>query len=121
MILCQANLIYSISLHHKADKRTSCRNVIEDDEVSDSCHLPQILDTPISGSSHGHKVTFRSPVTRNGLVLTTPHLVTQPVSFNVLEIPSTETSDKDTAIPAKGITNMATRCGLTRITFKGPH
>ena len=30
-----------------------------DDEVF---QLPQVQDMPIAGSSHGHKVTFRSPV-----------------------------------------------------------
>ena len=53
-------------------------------------------DTPIAGSSHGQKVTFRSPVVRPGLVSSTPHLVPQPVSFDVLQIPDSETSGKDT-------------------------
>ena len=42
--------------------------------------LPQVPDTPIAGQ----KVTFRSPVVRPGLVSSTPCLVPQPVSFDVL-------------------------------------
>ena len=41
--------------------------------------LPQVPDTPIAGQ----KVTFRSPVVRPGSVSSTPHLVPQPVSFDV--------------------------------------
>ena len=37
--------------------------------------LPQMPDTPIAGSSHGQKVTFRSPVVRLGSVSSTLHLV----------------------------------------------
>ena len=51
---------------------------------------------PITGSSHGHKVTFRSPVVRLGLISSMPHLVPQPVSFNVSRIPDSKTSGKDT-------------------------
>ena len=58
--------------------------------------LPQVPDMPIAGSSHGQKVTFRSPVVRPGSVSSMPHLVPQPVSFNVLQIPNSETSGKDT-------------------------
>ena len=54
--------------------------------------LPQVPDTPIAEQ----KVTFRSPVVRPGSVSSTPHLVPQPVSFNVLQIPNSETSGKDT-------------------------
>ena len=57
--------------------------------------LPQVPDTSIAGSSHGHKVTFRSPVVRPGLISSTPHLVPQPVSFDVSRIPYSETSGKD--------------------------
>ena len=45
--------------------------------------LPQVPDMPITGSSHGQKVTFRSPVVRPGSVSSTTHLVPQPVSFDV--------------------------------------
>ena len=45
--------------------------------------LPQVLDMPITGSSHGQKVTFRSLVVRPGSVSSMPHLVPQQVSFNV--------------------------------------
>ena len=55
-------------------------------------HLPQVPDTPIAHSGHGHKVTFRSLVVRPGSVSSTPHLVHQPVSFNLSKIPDTETS-----------------------------
>ena len=58
--------------------------------------LPQVPDTPIAGSSHGQKVTFRSPVVRPGSVSSTPRLVPQPVSFDVSRIPDSETSGKDT-------------------------
>ena len=51
---------------------------------------------PIAGSSHGQKVTFRGPVVRPGSVSLTPHLVPQPVSFEVSRIPNSETSGKDT-------------------------
>ena len=51
---------------------------------------------PITGSSHGHKMTFRSPVVRLGSTSSMPHLVPQPVSFNVSRIPDSETSGKDT-------------------------
>ena len=54
--------------------------------------LPQVPDMPIAGQ----KVTFRSPVVRRGSVSSTPHLVSQPVSFDVLQIPDSETSGKDT-------------------------
>ena len=58
--------------------------------------LPQVQDTPIAGSSHGHKVIFRSLVVRQGSISSMPCLVLQPVSFNVLRIPDSETSGKDT-------------------------
>ena len=41
--------------------------------------LPQVPDMPTAGQ----KVTFRSPVVRQGSVSSTPHLVPQPVSFDV--------------------------------------
>ena len=59
-------------------------------------HLPQVADMPLAGSSHGHKVTFRSPGVRPGSVSSTSHLVPQPVSFNVSRIPDIERSGKDT-------------------------
>ena len=57
--------------------------------------LPQVPDMPIAGSSHGQKVNFRHPVVRPGSVSSTPHLVFQPVSFDVLLIPDSKTSGKD--------------------------
>ena len=64
-----------------------------DDEVF---QLPQVPDTPIAGSSHGQKFTFRSPVVRQGSISSMPHLAPQPVSFDVSRIPNSETSGKDT-------------------------
>ena len=45
--------------------------------------LPQVPDMPIAGSSLGQKVTFRSPVVKPCSVSSMPHLVPQPVSFDV--------------------------------------
>ena len=64
---------------------------------------------PIAGSGHVYRVTFRSLVTRNVSVSSTPHLVPQPVSFNLFEIPDTETSGKDTDSEAEGMPNMGIR------------
>ena len=78
----------------QTSKKKRGRNISEG-EVFESCHLPQIPDTPIPGSGHGHWVTFRSPVTRTGLVSSIPHLVPPPVSFHLSEIPDIKTSGKD--------------------------
>ena len=67
----------------------------------------------ITGSGHGHKVTFRSIVIRTRSVTSTPHLLPQMVSFNLSWIPDTETSGKDTDSEAEGMTNVGTRSGLT--------
>ena len=67
-----------------------------DDSEDEVFQLPQVPDMPIEGNSHGQKVTFRSPVVRMGSVSSTPHLVPQPVSFDVSQIPHSETSGKDT-------------------------
>ena len=64
-------------------------------------HLPQVPDIPIAGSSHGHKVTFRSLIVRPQSISSKPHLVPQPVPFNVLRIPDSKTSGKDTDSEAK--------------------
>ena len=53
-------------------------------------------DTSIAGSSHGQKVTFRTLVVRPQSISSMPHLVPQPVSFDVSRIPDSETSGKDT-------------------------
>ena len=50
----------------------------------------------ITGSGHGHKVTFRSPAVRPGPVSSMPCSVPQQVSFNLSEIPDIETLGKDT-------------------------
>ena len=76
----------------KSRKIRSGSNYSEDEVFQ----LPQVPDMPIAGSSHGHKVTFRSPVVRLGLISSRPHLVPQPVSFNVSGIPDSKTSGKDT-------------------------
>ena len=95
------------------DQRTGVRTVIENHEVFDSCHLPQIPDTPIAGSSYGQKATFRSPDVRPWSVSSTPCLVTQLVSFALSRIPDTETSGKNMDSEAKMRPNLGTRCGLT--------
>ena len=81
--------------HGTASRR---KKVKSGSEVSEAevFHLPQMPDMPIAGSGHGHKVTFRSPVVRLGSISSMPHLVPQPVSFNVSRIPNSETSGKDT-------------------------
>ena len=58
--------------------------------------LPQVHDTPIAGSSHGQKVSFRSLVVRLGLISSVPSLGLQPVSFDMSRIPDSKTSGKDT-------------------------
>ena len=63
--------------------------------------LPQVPDMPIAGCSHGQKVTFRSLVVRPGSVSSTPHLVPQPVSFDVSQIPNSDKSGKDTESEAE--------------------
>ena len=75
---------------------------LSEDEVFESYHLPQVPDTPITGSGHGHKVTFRSPIVRPGSVSSTPHLVPQPVCFDLSRIPDIETSWKDMDSKAEG-------------------
>ena len=70
-----------------ASERNSGRTTSEGEEF-DSVHLPQILDIPIAGSGHGDSVTFRSSVSRTVTLSSTPHLVPQPVSFNLSGIPN---------------------------------
>ena len=84
-----------------------------EDEVFESDHLPQVPDMPIAGSDHGHKVTFRSPIVRPKSVSLTPHLVPQPVSFHLSEIPDMGTSGKDTDSEAEMRPKVGTRSGLT--------
>ena len=74
------------------------RKVISSIDCSDNevFQLPQVPDKPIAGGSHGQKVTFRSPVVRLGSISSMPCLVPHPVSFNVLRIPDSKTSGKDT-------------------------
>ena len=75
------------------NRRTRHGSDYSEDEVF---QLPQVPDMPIAGSSHGQKVTFRSPVVRLGSVSSTRRLVPQPVFFDVSQIPDSETSGKDT-------------------------
>ena len=56
---------------------------------------------PIAHSSHEHKVTFRNLAVKPGSISSIPCLVPQPVSFNVLRIPDSETSGKHTDSKAK--------------------
>ena len=86
----------TVNMQHGAmlkNRKIKSGSDYSDDEVF---QLPQVPDMPIAGSSHGQKVTFRSPVVRLGSVSSTPHLVPQPVSFDVSIIPNSETSGKDT-------------------------
>ena len=76
----------------KNRRARDCSNYSEDEVFQ----LHEVPDVPIAGSSHGQKVTFMSPVLRLGSVSSTPHLVPQPVSFDVLQIPNSKTSGKDT-------------------------
>ena len=81
-----------MALYQKSRKIRSGSNYSNDEVFQ----LPQVPDMPIAGSSHGQKVTFRSPVVRLGSVLSIPYLVPQPMSFNVSQIPNSETFGKDT-------------------------
>ena len=69
-----------MALHQKNRKVKSG----SDDSEDEVFQLPQVPDMPIAGSSHGQKMTFSSLVVRLGSVSSTPHLVPQPVSFDVL-------------------------------------
>ena len=77
-----------MALHQKIEEQEMASDYSENEVFQ----LPQVPDMPIAGQ----KVTFRSPVVRLGLVSSTPCLVPQPVSFNVSQIPNSETSGKDT-------------------------
>ena len=87
-----------MALHQKKNKIAKSGSDFSDDKVF---HLPQVPDAPIAGSDHGQIVTFSSPVVRLRSISSTPHLVPQPVSFNVSRIPNIETSGKDTDSEAK--------------------
>ena len=71
-------------------------------EVFESYHLPQVPVMPITGSGHGHKVTFSSLVLRPRSVLSTPHLAPQLVSFSLSGNSNIEMSGKDTDSVAEG-------------------
>ena len=83
---------------HKTKSRAKSGSDHSDDEVF---QLPQVPDMSITGSSHGHEVTFGSLVVRVGSISSMPHLVPQPLSFNVSRIPDSETSGKDTGNEAE--------------------
>ena len=84
------NMQHGTALKHRKVK-SGC-----DDSEDEVFQLPQVPGMPIAGNSYGQKVTFRSPVVRPRSVSSTSHLVPQPVSFDVLQIPNSETSRKDT-------------------------
>ena len=92
------------------NRKTRSGSKLSDDEIF---YLPQVPDTPLAGSGHGPRVTFRSPVVRPGSVPFTPHLVPQPVSFNLSRISNTETSGKDTDSEAEVGPKTGTRSSLT--------
>ena len=79
---------------------------MSEDEVF---YLPKVPDMPIAGTDHGHQVTFIIPVVKSRPVSSTPHLVPQPVSFDLSGIPNTETSGKDTDSEAEGRPNVGIR------------
>ena len=82
---------------------------MDDDEVFNSDHLRQVVETPIASSTQGPKITLHSPVVKRGLVSSTPRLVPQPVLFDLSKIPDIETSGKDTESEAEGIPNIGTQ------------
>ena len=90
VILGTVNSQHGTASHNRKVKSGSN---FSNDEVF---HLPQVLDMPIAGSGHGHKVTLKTPVVRPRSISSTPCLVPQPVSFNVSGIPNIETSEKET-------------------------
>ena len=106
-------ILGTVNMQHgtaSQNKKIQSSSDISEDEVF---HLPQVPDMPIAGSGHGHKVTSRSLVVRPALVSSTPHLVPQPVSFDLSGITNTETSWKDKDSEAEGRPNIGTRSGLT--------
>ena len=90
-------ILGTVTMQHDTvsrNRKVKSGSDLSEDDVFESYHLPQVPDLPITGSGHGHKVTFRSPVVKPGSVSTTPHLVLQPVSFSLSGIPNTETSGR---------------------------
>ena len=75
------------------NRKYNCGSEYSDDEVFQLLPVP---DMPIAGSSHGHKVTFRSLVVKPGSISSMPYLIPQPVSFNVSKTLNSKTSEKDT-------------------------
>ena len=98
--------VYSVILgmvnmqHGNASKNRKIKSCSEysNDKIF---QLPQVPDMPITESSHGQKVSFRSLVVGQGSVSSTPLLVPQLVSFNVWRIPDSKTSWKDTDAEAE--------------------
>ena len=70
-------------------------------------------DTSIAGSDHGKKVTFSSPVVRSGSVSSTPHLVSQPVSFDMCGILIQKHQGRLQTVMQRGRPNVGTRLGPT--------
>ena len=91
------------TVNMQCDTALKNRKVRSDSNYSEDevFQLPQVPDTPIAGSSHEQKGTFRSLVVRPGSVSSTPHFILQPVSFDVSQIPDSETSGKDTESEAE--------------------
>ena len=83
-------------------RKTKISSEFSEDEAFESYHLPEVLDMLITGSGHGHKVAFRSPVVRPRSVSSTPYFIHQPGSFNLSGIPNFETSGKDMDSEAEG-------------------
>ena len=66
-------ILGTVNMQHgtaSKNRKVKSGSDFSDDEVF---QLPQVPDTPIAGSGHGHKVTFRSPVVRPGSISSTPH------------------------------------------------
>ena len=82
----------TVNMQHGTTSKNRIARNGSDYSKDEVFQLPQVPDMPIAGQ----KVTFRSPVVRPGSVSSTPHLVPQPVSFDVLQIPDSKTSGKDT-------------------------
>ena len=70
------------------NRKTKGGREMSEDEVFESYHLSLVPDMPITGSGHGHKGTFRSPVVRPRSVSSPASLVPRPLSFDLTGIPT---------------------------------
>ena len=66
---------------------------------------PRRANTLIVRGDTSHRVTFSKPVVRKWSVFSTACSSPQPASFKISEIPSSETSDKDTETKAEVLSN----------------